>query len=184
MIKINLLPKREIKKTGKKFEIRLSQEVVKNLAIPVSLTLFVLLAIFVYCEYVKSEYQKDIETQKKILTGLQKKIEEVKKFEAMNKDIEAKTKLIESLKKMQSAPVSVLSIIVKKLPDGVWLTGIQFDDTVTVEGMGFSNLNVVQFVENLKATPELQDVYLVESQQTEFEKQAVYKFIVKFKLKG
>ncbi len=73
--------------------------------------------------------------------------------------------------------------MLKKLPDGVWLTGLSFNDVVTVEGMGFSNLNVVQFVENLKATQELQDVYLVESQQTEFEKQNVYKFTLKFKLK-
>jgi len=87
----------------------------------------------------------------------------------MNKDIEAKTKLIENLKRMQSAPVNILSIVVKKIPDGVWLTGLNYDETITVEGIGFSNLNVVAFVENLKETPELQDVYLVESQQTEFE---------------
>lgn len=183
MIKINLLPKKEIKKTGKKIEISLSGNVVKRLAIPAGLTLIVLVAIFAYCEITKSALEKDIQAQKNSLEGLQKKIQEVKKFEAMNKDIETKAKLIENLKKMQSAPVSILSIVVKKLPDGVWLTGLTFDDTVTVEGIGFSNLNVVQFVDNLKATPELQDVYLVESQQTEFEKQAVYKFTVKFKLR-
>lgn len=183
MIKINLLPKKEVKKTGKKFQITLSWEVAKKFIIPVGITMVILMVIFAYCEYTKSEYKKEIETQRKVLTGLQKKIAEVKKFEAMNKDIEAKTKLIESLKKMQSAPVSILSTIVKKLPDGVWLTGLQFDDAVTVEGIGFSNLNVVAFIDNLKATPELQDVYLVESQQTEFEKQAVYKFTVKFRIK-
>ncbi|WP_353684114.1 PilN domain-containing protein [Thermodesulfovibrio sp. 3907-1M] len=183
MIKINLLPKKEIKKAGKKIEIKLSGEIVKKLAIPVGLTLIVLVAILVYCEITKSALEKDIQLQKRTIEGLQKKIQEVKKFEAMNKDIEAKAKLIENLKKMQSAPVSILSIVVKRLPDGVWLTALTFDNTITVEGIGFSNLNVVQFVDNLKATPELQDVYLVESQQTEFEKQAVYKFTVKFKLK-
>lgn len=183
MIKINLLPKKEIKKPYKKFQISLSEEIIKKFAIPAGITIGIVLAVFAYCEYTKSEYQKDIDTQKKVLSELQGKIAEVKKFEAMNKDIEAKTKLIESLKKMQSAPVSILSTVVKKLPDGLWLTGLQFDGTVTVEGIGFSNLNVVAFVDNLKATPELQDVYLVESQQTEFEKQIVYKFIIKFKLK-
>ncbi|MGB9710735.1 MAG: PilN domain-containing protein [Thermodesulfovibrio sp.] len=183
MIKINLLPKKEVKKEGKKIEIKLSGDIVKKLSIPAGLTLIVLAAILFYCELTKSALEKDIQLQKRTIEGLQKKIQEVKKFEAMNKDIEAKAKLIENLKKMQSAPVSILSIVVKKLPDGVWLTGVAFDNTVTVEGIGFSNLNVVQFVDNLKATPELQDVYLVESQQTEFEKQAVYKFTVKFKLK-
>lgn len=184
MIKINLLPERKVKKERKKVEIKLSGEIGKKLAIPIVITLVILLAIFAYCESTKSSLEKQIDEQKKKLELLQKKIQEVKKFEAMNKDIEEKTKLIENLKKMQSAPVSILSIIVKKLPDGVWLTGLSFNDVVTVEGMGFSNLNVVQFVENLKATQELQDVYLVESQQTEFEKQNVYKFTLKFKLKG
>lgn len=183
MIKINLLPKRETKKRGQLPEIKLSGEIVKKLVIPIGITMLILSGIFIYCELTKSGLEKDIQMEKARLEGLQKKIAEVKKFEAMNKDIEAKTKLIESLKRMQSAPVSILSIVVKKLPDGVWLTGLQYDETVTVEGMGFSNLNVVAFVDNLKATPELQDVYLVESQQTEFEKQSVYKFVIKFKLK-
>ncbi|WP_028844062.1 PilN domain-containing protein [Thermodesulfovibrio thiophilus] len=183
MIKINLLPERKIKKPVKKFELNLSGDIVKKLLIPAGVTLFILVLAFIYCELTKSGLQKDIAKQKEALQSLQKKIAEVKKFEAMNKDIEAKTKLIENLKRMQSAPVNILSIVVKKIPDGVWLTGLNYDETITVEGIGFSNLNVVAFVENLKETPELQDVYLVESQQTEFEKQAVYRFIVKFRLK-
>lgn len=183
MIKINLLPKQEVKKAYKKFQIGLSKEIIKKFAIPIGITISIVLSIFAYCEYTKSEYQRNIETQKKVLSELQEKIAEVKNFEAMNKDIETKIKLIESLKKMQSAPVTILSTVAKKLPDGLWLTSLHFDGTVTVEGIGFSNLNVVAFVDNLKATPELQDVYLVESQQTEFEKQVVYKFIIKFKLK-
>lgn len=183
MIKINLLPKRELKKTDKKFQINLSGEILKKFIFPIGITIMIMLSIVAYFEYTKSEYQKEIETQKNVLSSLQKKIAEINKFEAMNKDIERKTKLIESLKKMQSTPVSILNFVVKKLSDGVWLTGLHYDDTVTVEGIGFSNLNVVAFVDNLKATPELQDVYLVETQQTEFEKQTVYKFIIKFRLK-
>ncbi|MCS7164507.1 MAG: PilN domain-containing protein [Thermodesulfovibrio sp.] len=183
MIKINLLSKKDIKKLNKRDQIQVLGEIVKRIWIPFIITVAIVLAIFAYFEYLKSEYQKEIEKQKQLLTSLQKKIAEIKRFEAMNKDIENKTKLIESFKKMQSAPVNILSTVVKKLPEGVWLTGLQFDDAVTVEGIGFSNLNVVAFVDNLKSTPELQDVYLVESQQTEFEKQSVYKFIVRFKLR-
>lgn len=184
MIKINLIYRRETKRPGRRPEGRLPAEVIKKLIIPAGITIGVLIAVLAYCEFTKSDLQKEIETQKKTIEGLQKKIAEVKKFEAMNKDIEMKTKLIENLKKMQSAPVNILSIIAKKLPDGIWLTGLSYDDSITVEGFGFSNLNVVSFVESLKATPELQDVHLVESLHTDYEKQGVYKFIIKFKLRA
>uniref|UniRef100_A0A7C4EQ51 Type IV pilus assembly protein PilN n=1 Tax=Thermodesulfovibrio aggregans TaxID=86166 RepID=A0A7C4EQ51_9BACT len=183
MIKINLIPKREIKKAGKRLEDRVSGEVLRKLIIPAGITVVFLILVFAYCEITKSDLQKEIETQKKTIEGLQKKIAEVKKFEAMNKDMEMKTKLIENLKRMQSAPVNILSIVAKKLPEGVWLTGLSYDDSITVEGFGFSNLNVVAFVENLKSAEQLQDVHLVESLHSEYEKQSVYKFIIKFKLR-
>lgn len=184
MIKINLLPKRDVKKTVKKFELRLPSRITKILIIPIGITLIILSVVFLHTEATKSELNKDIDAKKKVIQELQKKIAEVKKFEAMNKDIEEKTELIENLKKMQSAPVNILSAVAKKLPEGVWLTAVTTsDDSVTVDGMAFSNFNVVTFVENLKATPDFQDVALIESQQTELEKQLVYKFIVKFKIK-
>lgn len=183
MIKINLIQRKETKAV-RRLEGRLPAEVIKKLLIPVGITMVVLIAVLAYCEFTKSDLQMEIERQKNTIEGLQKKIAEVKKFEAINKDIESKTKLIENLKKMQSVPVNILSIVAKKLPDGIWLSGLSYDDTVTVEGFGFSNLNVVAFVENLKATPELQDVHLVESLHAEYEKQSVYKFIIKFKLRA
>lgn len=185
MIKINLLPKIKIKKkVGKRVEFKVSKEILKKIVLPVVITIILLATVFAYMESTKSSLQQKIEKQRKELSQLQRKIEEIKKFELLNKDFETKTKLIENLKKMQSAPVTILNNIVKKLPDGVWLSGIIYDGTITLEGYGFSNLNVVSFVENLKGTPEFQDVALVETHQTEYDKVQVYKFIIKCSLKG
>ncbi|MEN2985957.1 MAG: PilN domain-containing protein [Thermodesulfovibrionaceae bacterium] len=180
MIKINLLPKKEVKKVTK-FELRITRDIFKRLLIPVGLAILLIGIVFGYCEVRKMMLQEKITEQKASLQLLQKKIEEVKKFEAMNKEVESKVKLIENLKKMQSAPLVVLSTIVRRLPDGVWLTAIKYEEEITLEGIGFSNLNIVNFVENLKAVGEFTDVALVESQQTEYEKQQLYKFTIKFK---
>ncbi len=186
MIKINLIPKREIKtKIKKKVDITLSKDVVRNLLIPVFILLIILGLIFAYLEMTKSNLKREIEQNKNLLSNLQKKVEEVKKFEALNKEIEAKTKVIEDLRKIQVLPVTLLNLIPKKLPDGVWLTALNYDNNaVTIEGFSFSNLNIVTFVENLKAVSELQDVALVESSQAEYEKTTVYKFILRFKVKN
>lgn len=183
MIKINLLPKKEIKKAPRKLELSLPAESLKKIIIPLALTLILIIGIVVYFEITLADLQKEINQQRNTLAGLKQKIDEVKKFESINKEIENKTKLIEDFKRMQAIPLTILSTIVKKLPDGVWISKINYDDIVTIEGYAFSNLNVVSFVDNLKSTPQLNEVNLIETSQTEFEKQLIYKFVIKFKLK-
>jgi len=203
MIKINLLPKREIKKTARPIAEGVSKDVLLKLALPIGVVVLLVLAVFAYMEITKSSLKKEIEEQKKILAQLQQKIEEVKKFEALNKDIETKTKLIEELKKKQSVPVTILSSIAKTLPEGVWLTEVNYgmpvkkeggqtadkekekmaEKTIVTKGFGFSNLNIVAFVEALKKSPDFSDINLVETQQTIYDNVPVYKFILEFKLK-
>ncbi|MDI6713972.1 MAG: PilN domain-containing protein [Thermodesulfovibrio sp.] len=203
MIKINLLPKREIKRAASPIGEGVSKDILLKLALPVGVVVLLVLAVFAYMEITKSSLKKEIEDQKKILAQLQQKIEEVKKFEALNKDIETKTKLIEELKKKQSVPVTILSSIAKTLPEGVWLTEVNYgmpvkkeggqtadkekekmaEKTIVTKGFGFSNLNIVAFVEALKKSPDFSDINLVETQQTIYDNVPVYKFILEFKLK-
>lgn len=185
MIKINLLPKREVKRAAIPTEIGLSKDILLKLGLPVSIAIFLVIAVFAYMEITKSSLKNDIEQNKKNLAQLQQKIEEVKKIEQMNKEIEIKTKIIEDLKKMQSTPVMLLNTVSKKLPEGVWLVGLSYENrAVSIEGMAFSNLNIVAFVDNLKSVIDFQNVNLVESQQTEFDKVPVYKFVIKFDVRG
>lgn len=185
MIKINLMPKREIKRKAIPADTGLPKEILIKLGLPAGITIVLALAVFVYMEITKSSLKREIEQNKKIFAQLQHKIQEVKKFEDLNREIETKTRLIEDLKKMQYTPVMLLNNVSKRLPEGVWLTGINYDDkSVSLEGMAFSNLNIVAFVDNLKSLNDFQNVNLVESQQTEFEKVPVYKFAIKFDIKG
>lgn len=185
MIKINLLPKKEVKKAAIPTGIGISIDILPKLVIPVGITILLVIAVFAYMEITKSGLKKDMESNKKKLAELQQKIEEVKKMEHMNKEIEVRTKIIEDLKKMQSYPLMLLNTVSKKLSEGVWLTDLTYDNkAVSLEGIAFSNLNIVAFVDNLKSVTDFQNVNLVESQQTEFDNVPVYKFVIKFEVKG
>jgi type IV pilus assembly protein PilN len=185
MIKINLLPKKDVKKAKVPTDIGITKDIFLKLGLPVGIAILIVFGVFAYVENTTSDLKKEIENNKKILAQLQQKIEEVKNFEKMNKEFELKTKIIEDLKKMQSSPVILLNTISKNLPDGVWLTAVTYDNTVVnIEGLAFSNLNIVAFVDNLKSVREFQDLTLVESQQTEVDKAPVYKFLIRFNFSG
>lgn len=185
MIKINLAPKVEKKKTALPKPSDVSKNILLKLLLPLGLTILLVAGTFAYMEMTKDSLKKDIDQNRKTLAQLQKKIEEVRKIEELNKEIETKTKILEDLQKMKTTPVMLLNTLAKRLPEGVWLTGINYDNKlVSLEGMAFSNLNIVAFVDNLKAVNDFQNVNLIESQQTEFDKVPVYKFIIKFDIKG
>lgn len=204
MIKINLLPKKEVKKAAVPTDIGISKDILLKLGLPLGIAILLVIAVFAYMEITKSSLKKDIENNKKTFAQLQQKIDEVKKFEEMNKDIEIKTKLIESLKNRQHEPVTILTSVAKNLPDGLWLSELSFGvppksqggqqaekeaekealkKKIAVKGFGFSNLNIVAFVEAMKKSPEFREVNLLETQQTTYDKVPVYKFILEFKLK-
>lgn len=196
MIKINLLPKEGIKK--KREFVFLSKI---KFVIPVAVTFLVIAGLIAYIEITKAQLTQDIENQRKVLESLKIKNEEAKKFEVMNKEIETKTKLIEELKKRQNTPVMILGSIAKNLPDGVWLTELTYglskekekpkdkeaeklvENKIVTKGFGFSTLNIVSFVEALKKSPEFTDVNLIETEQTEYMKVPVYKFVLDLRVK-
>ena len=61
----------------------------------------------------------------------------------------------------------MLAEISARLTDGVWLQSLNISDTdVTMSGMGYTNEDVVNFVQSLKASPLLSDVYLCGTNRT------------------
>ena len=53
-----------------------------------------------------------------------------------------------------------------------------------IEGDAFTNYDVVRFIENLKATPSMTDVYLEKSSQSSVQGIEIYKYKLKFNFKG
>ncbi|HTZ17934.1 MAG TPA: PilN domain-containing protein [Dissulfurispiraceae bacterium] len=189
MIRINLLSERKLKKQKKVQQLVVGEEkrgpaFLKIIAIVTGITIVIMASVIFFLKSNVSDLKAESANNQAKIADLKKKIDEVKKYETLNKAIQQKSALIETLKKNQSVPVRLLDDISKLLPDGVWLSAVSFNNPqVTLEGVGFTNMDIVSFVENLKKSDSFLDVYLEETKQATVEKTDVYNFKLNFKVK-
>jgi type IV pilus assembly protein PilN len=67
----------------------------------------------------------------------------------------------------------------------VWLQTMSVSgESINLEGYGFTNGDIVSYVDNIKHSPMFTEVYLQESKSVETEKTALYMFKLTCKLKG
>jgi len=189
MIRINLLAERKQKKQ-KKAEIPVTGEqktgmaFLTLLAITTGTAILVMALVVFFLKMKVADLKSEYGANQGKIVEFKKKIDEVNKFEALNKAIQQKSSLIENLKKNQSVPVRLLDDISNLLPDGIWLSAVAYNNPqVTIEGIGFTNMDVVAFVDNLKKAPSYSDVYLEETKQATVDKTDVYNFKLNFKVK-
>ncbi len=124
------------------------------------------------------------EANKSVIGTLTKKINEMNEKEKLNKELEQRGTLIEALRKNQSVPVRVLNDVALLIPDGLWLNALFFrDGVVSLEGTAFSNIEIVSFMDNLKRSADLAEVYLEESREGQIEKVKIYQFKAHFRVK-
>jgi type IV pilus assembly protein PilN len=181
MIKINLLP---TKKKPPKRVIDLQQQIILALL----LLVLVLMALGYYwktqndriemLENAKSAAEKKIADQDNML-------KEVKNVEEERKKVYEKIEIIEKLKKNQAGPVRLLDVVNTALPKGVNISLLSENNNgVDIDGEAFTNEDVVRFIDNLKASPLLKDVMLVETSQSTQDKIDIYKYKLQFVYKG
>jgi len=181
MIRVNLLPIKRKKKAKP-----LPTLVIATTLITV-LVICALAYLFYYYNSTLQGTKNRFESNKERIAALKEKIKEVDNFEKLNKTIEDKTKIIEQLRKNQSIPVMMLDEISRNLPKGVWLSSMTVTGSgsnVDIEGYAFTNADVVAYVDNLKSSKLLTDIYLQESKQAEIEKIPLYQFKMTFKVAG
>lgn len=155
MIKINLIPAKRKKKPKH----------VPPFIIAMILLLMVSGVASAYAVYYMDSNVEDLQRKKKINTDkiakLDKRIKEVKDFEKLNQTFLKRKKIIEELTKSQSVPVRILDEMSKRLTDGIWLVSMKISaKSVSISGVGFSNTDIVSFVQNLKASALFTDVVL------------------------
>ena len=181
MIKINLLP---TKKKPPKKVIDLQQQLL--LAFLILVLVLMGMAFFwkrqkdqiVGLQREKVSAEARIQSQDKILN-------EVKDVEEQRQKVAEKIDVIEKLKKNQAGPVRLLDEISKALPMNVNLTSlVESDSNINIEGEAFTNDDVVRFVDNLKASPYLSGVTLLETSQIKRETLDIYKYKLQFAYKG
>lgn len=177
MIRINLLPVKRKKKAKP-----LPTFVISTIAAS-AVILCVLAYLFFYYQSQLKDAQGRFETNKQKMAELKSKIVEVDNFEKLNKTLDERSKLIEQLRKNQNIPVMMLDEVSKHLPNGVWLSSMTVaGNTISLSGYAFTNSDVVTYVENLKNSKSLAEIYLQESKQAEVEKIPLYQFKLTFKV--
>jgi type IV pilus assembly protein PilN len=124
------------------------------------------------------QQQKAQRTQE--LAVLKEKVKEVQSFESNKKSYEEKIGIIEQLRKNQVGPVRLLDDLSQSLPDRVWLTSlIEQSGKIELEGKAVTNAEIVDFINNLKASRHIREILLIESRQVTESGVPVYNFKLK-----
>lgn len=177
MIRVNLLAVKRKKKAKP-----LPSFVISMVLVTVVAGCVLAYLVFFYNSKLQSAKSRfDANTRK--IAELKEKIKEVENFEKLNKTIDERNKIIEQLRKNQKIPVMMLDELSRNLPKGVWLSNMAVTASGgSLEGYGFTNSDVVAYVDNLKGSKLLIDIYLQESKQAEIEKIPLYHFKLTFKV--
>lgn len=157
MIRVNLLPHREIrrKRQQQQFFIMLGGVAAIGVAV-----------WFLVHTYLSNglETQND---RNKYLEGeivkLDKQIEEIKKLKEQTAALLARKQVVETLQGNRAEVVQLLDQLVRQLPDGIYLKAIkQTGNKVTINGYTQSQARVSTLMRNLESSPHLEHPGLVE----------------------
>jgi len=163
MIRINLLPYREIKK--KETRSRL----IFFLAAGMILYLLVLGGIQLYVWGGNRSLEADLKAKEEKLASLEKMVGEVDRIKKEKLILEKKVNVIDQLEKNRTYPVRMLAAIASQVPTkDAWLDRLtQSGSSLAIEGKARDNFAVVRFMRNLEGSPYIQSVELVSSKQVE-----------------
>lgn len=178
MIRINLLPAKR-KKKASEFPVHFIPGIVVTV-----IALVLMVVYFFYLNNQISAKKAEKASKEQRLAEIKEKIKEVEDYEKDNELFREKNKVIEDLKAKQAAPLRLLDELSNMLPKGVWLTELaESGGTIKINGVAFTNPDLVNYVQNLKGSQYMTDVQLVESRQTKFEQSTVYNFSLSFRMK-
>jgi type IV pilus assembly protein PilN len=182
MIKINLLPYQKASK------VRRQQALEAQLLFAgIVFVVFVLVLGFFWWSLNQKidELTQTRATMTAQLDILKKKVQEVKDVEAKKQQVDNKIAIIAQLKKNQQGPVHVLDELSRYLPDRVWLVTLtQKEKVFDLEGRATTNFEIVDYVNNLKASQYISDIQLLESRQANEKGLTIYNFKLTFQFKS
>ncbi len=150
MIRINLLPHRELKRKARQ----------QQFAVLARITFFLgLLTVGVIHLMITGQIEHQ-ENRNNYMTDqiaiLDKQIDEIKKIRAQTQALLARKQVVETLQDNRSDVVHLLDQLVRLLPDGVYLQSIkQTNQTINLTGYAQSNARVSTLMRKLESSPWL-----------------------------
>ncbi len=157
MIRINLLPHRELKRK------RQQQQFFVMLGAVAVLGAGIWFAVHTFLNgELENQQQRNAYLESQIAV-LDKQIDEIRKLKEQIAALLQRKKVVESLQANRAETVYLLDQLVRQMPDGVYLKSItQKGARVTISGFAQSNARVSTFMRNLEASPYLEDPRLIE----------------------
>jgi type IV pilus assembly protein PilN len=157
MIRINLLPHRELRRKQQQKEFFIVLGVVAGLGATVWFATHTYLGGQLEEQNGRNSY---LETE---IAALDKQIAEIKKVQEQTTALLQRKKIVESLQSNRAETVYLLDQLVRQLPDGVYLKSVQQKgNRVAINGFAQSNARVSTFMRNLESSPYLEKPSLVE----------------------
>jgi len=157
MIRINLLPHREIrrKQQQQQFFILLGGVAV------ICATIWVVVHTYLSDQHDNQKSRNKYLDEE--IVKLDKQIDEIKKLKEQTASLLARKTVVETLQGNRSEVVLLLDQLVRQLPDGVYLKGIkQTGNKVTISGFTQSQARVSTLMRNLESSPHLENPGLIE----------------------
>jgi type IV pilus assembly protein PilN len=157
MIRINLLPHREIrrKQQQQQFVIMLGGFAVIGVA--VWFLVHTYLANGLDTQNSRNKYLEEE------IAKVDKQIEEIKKLKEQTAALLARKQVVETLQSNRAEVVHLLDQLVRQLPDGIYLKAIkQIGNKVTINGYTQSQARVSTLMRNLESSPYLESPGLIE----------------------
>ena len=175
MIRINLLPVRELQKQAQlRQQLYVFAAIAVVVLIGVGLTWVADRRALAVLEEEKAGLQVELERLKPIIT-------EVNALEQREKLLHARLNTIQRLRGNQRGPVRVFDELSRNLPEQAWLEAIDEGGGVyKVAGYALTNFAVADLLRNLQRSSEFTGVDLVSSEQVVMAKQEIKKFIIQF----
>jgi len=178
MIRINLLPHRQIKRAERKRELGLM--VVATVALSVVL-------VFMGHQVINNRLDAQMNRNSRLqtaITQLDTEIEEIKRLKEEIKNMLDRKQVVENLQSNRSLAVILLDEITRQLPEAVYLTSFkQNGNTITLQGFADSNGRVATLVRNLSTSKWLESPALVEIKATTVNSQRLSSFLLTVKQK-
>ena len=156
MMRINLLPHRQIKRAAKQREFGLMALMAAGAACAV---------VFLGWQFLSTQNNTQLERNsrlEKANTDLDKQIADIKDLKDQINNVLERKRVVENLQTNRSQAVVILDELTRQLPEGVHLKSIkQVGNLITIDGVADTNARVATLVRNLSVSNWMESPNLV-----------------------
>ena len=157
MMRINLLPHRQIKRAERQREFGLMALMAAGAACAV---------VFLGWQFLGAQRDAQVERNTRLetaITALDKEIADIKNLKDQINNVLERKQIVENLQTNRSQSVVILDELTRQLPEGLYLKSIkQTGNLITIEGVADTNARVATLVRNLSVSNWLESPNLVE----------------------